>query len=141
MIFCGYLLTKNNFVPEKKLQLTNYYVHKNLKDLILFNQQDKAMSLYRSAEMKYFNIHIPKEDTYDVITRVAEHSFVQFIDSAPNAFHRPYLHDHKRCEEASLKIKSMLKQINEYKIDLPEVPTVEFVFENHRQCNFFPIQI
>lgn len=98
------------------------------------------MSLFRSAEMKYFNIHVPKEDSYDVITRVAEHSFVQFVDSASNAFHRPYLHDHKRCEDASMKIKSILKQVHECKIELPEVPTVEFVFENHRQCTHFFIQ-
>jgi hypothetical protein len=48
--------------------------------------------------MKYLTIHIPKEDTYQVISNLSDHIFVQFIDTKPNAFHRPYTNSLKRCE-------------------------------------------
>lgn len=55
------------------------------------------MSLFRSAEMKYFHMHIPKEDTYDVVSRIAQYDFVQFTDAAPNNFHKPFFNSVKRC--------------------------------------------
>ncbi len=56
------------------------------------------MSIFRSAEMKYYHMHIPKEDTYEVVNRLAQYDFVQFIDAAPNNFHKPFFNSVKRCE-------------------------------------------
>ena len=56
------------------------------------------MSLFRSAEMKYYHLHIPKEYTYDVVSRLGNESFVQFVDAIPNSFHRPYYNSVKRVE-------------------------------------------
>lgn len=77
------------------------------------------MSLFRSAEMKFFNIHIPKEDTYDVISRLAEHNFVQFIDSTKNAFSRPYQSSLRRCEEMISRVDEVIKEIHKNDFDLP----------------------
>jgi V-type H+-transporting ATPase subunit a len=77
------------------------------------------MSIFRSAEMKYFHIHIPKEDTYDVVNRIAQYDFVQFMDAAPNNFHKPFFNSVKRCEEVIQKIDIILKNINKHKIHLP----------------------
>ncbi len=70
------------------------------------------MSLFRSAEMKFFNIHIPKEDTYYLISRLAEHNFVEFIDSAKNSFNKPYYGSLRRCDEVITKIDQVLKEIH-----------------------------
>lgn len=52
-------------------------------------------------------MHIPKEDSYDVINRLAQYDFVQFID-APNTFHKPFFNSVKRCEEVIQKIDLIL---------------------------------
>ena len=53
-------------------------------------------------------MHIPKEDSYDVINRLAQYDFVQFIDAAPNTFHKPFFNSVKRCEEVIQKIDLIL---------------------------------
>ncbi len=82
------------------------------------------MSMFRSTEMKFFTIHVPKEDTYEVISNLADHNFVQFMDSNPNAFHRPYTNSLKRCEEVISKLKLLFARVHKEGIDLPEVPNV-----------------
>jgi hypothetical protein len=34
------------------------------------------MSLFRSATMKYYELYIPKEDAYQVVSKLAPHGFV-----------------------------------------------------------------
>ncbi len=92
------------------------------------------MSIFRSAEMKYFHMHIPKEDTYDVVNRIAQYDFVQFIDAAPNNFHKPFFNSVKRCEEVINKIDTILGFIKKIKLNLPEAPLVEEVFEKQQAC-------
>lgn len=75
--------------------------------------------MFRSTEMNFFTVHIPKEDTYQVISNLAEHSFVQFIDAVPNAFHRPYTNSLKRCDEVISKLKMLLLKIHKEGIKLP----------------------
>ena len=86
------------------------------------------MSIFRSAEMKFYHMHIPKEDTYDVVNRIAQYDFVQFIDAAPNNFHKPFFNSVKRCEEVINKIDTIIGFIKKQKIHLPEAPIVEEVF-------------
>lgn len=86
--------------------------------------------------MKYYHVHIPKEDTYDVINRIAQYDFVQFIDAAPNNFHKPFFNSVKRCEEVIQKIDIILKEIKKNKIALPEAPIVEEVFDKQQLCKF-----
>lgn len=69
--------------------------------------------------MKFYTIHVPKEDTYEVVSRLAEHNFAQFIDSNSNAFHRPYTNSLKRCEEVLSKLKILLLQVHKEGIELP----------------------
>lgn len=95
------------------------------------------MSIFRSAEMKYFHMHIPKEDTYDVVNRIAQYDFVQFIDAAPNNFHKPFFNSVKRCEEVIHKIDSIITHLKKEKLHLPEPPLVEDVFEKQQACNCF----
>lgn len=66
--------------------------------------------------MKFFNIHIPKEDTYEVICRLAEHNFVQFIDSSKNLFNKPYYSSLKRCDEVLAKVEQVLKDVRNNQI-------------------------
>jgi len=74
-------------------------------------------------------MHIPKEDTYDVVNRIAQYDFVQFIDAAPNNFHKPFFNSVKRCEEVINKIDTIMGYIKKQKLNLPEAPIVEEVFQ------------
>ena len=66
--------------------------------------------------MKFFNMHIPKEDTYEVLSRLAEHNFVEFIDSSKNSFNKPYYNSLKRCDEVIGKVDQILKDVQKNKI-------------------------
>ena len=86
------------------------------------------MSLFRSATMKYYELYIPKEDAYQVISKLAPHGFVEFLDAAAGNFHKPYYNSIRRCEEVVSKIDSILRIVRKFKIELPEVPLVDRVF-------------
>lgn len=77
------------------------------------------MSLFRSAKMKYYEMYIPKEDAYQVISSLANNSFVQFLDAAANNFHKPYYNSIKRCEEVISKIDLILTEVKKFSIELP----------------------
>lgn len=86
------------------------------------------MSLFRSATMKYYELYIPKEDAYQVVSKLAPHGFVEFLDAAAGNFHKPYYNSIRRCEEVVSKIDSILRVVRRFNIELPEVPLVERVF-------------
>jgi hypothetical protein len=83
--------------------------------------------------MKYYELYIPKEDAYHVVSKLAPHGFVEFLDATANNFHKPYYNSIRRCEEVIAKINQILKFARRFNIDLPEVPIVERVFEKHSQ--------
>lgn len=91
--------------------------------------------------MKYFHMHIPKEDTYDVVNRVAQYDFVQFIDAAPNNFHKPFFNSVKRCEEVIHKIDYILGEVKKEGLSLPDVPIVEEVFDRQQLCKTWIIYL
>ena len=55
------------------------------------------MSLFRSMEMSVYNIQIPKEYAYDVVSSLGKLDSVQLIDANPNDFHKPFTNNIKRC--------------------------------------------
>lgn len=86
------------------------------------------MSLFRSALMKYYELYIPKEDAYHVVSKLAPHGFVEFLDAAADNFHKPYYNSIRRCEDVIAKISQILRMVRTFSIELPEVPLVERVF-------------
>ncbi len=96
------------------------------------------MSLYRSAEMSYYHVHIPKEDAYDVVNRLAEKNFISFVDSS-NPFNKPFLNSIKRFEEGITKIDLIMKEVKKRDIKLPEVPNVKNVLKLFKKCKHTPI--
>lgn len=90
------------------------------------------MSLFRSAEMRYFEIFIPKEDGYEIISKLAHNNFVQLLDASKD-FHKPYSNSIKRCEEIVHRIDAVLGEAISRRIPLPEIPMVETVFERQSQ--------
>ncbi len=76
-------------------------------------------SMFRSVEMKYYEMYIPKEDAYSVVSKLATHNFVEFLDAAADNFHKPFLNHIRRCEEVIGKIDLILKEIKKYGILLP----------------------
>lgn len=47
--------------------------------------------------MRYYELFIPTEDAYSVVSKLAPENFVEFLDAASNAFHKPYYNSIKRC--------------------------------------------
>lgn len=56
------------------------------------------MSMFRSMEMSFYNIQIPKEYAYDVVGILGMSSCVQLIDANPSEFHKPFTSSIRRCE-------------------------------------------
>ena len=98
------------------------------------------MSLFRSAPMRYYQLFIPTEEAYNVVSKVAPESFVQFLDASPNNFHKPYYNDIRRCEDVINKIDHILKQVRKYKIPLPEMPEIDRIFKIADSSTYLSIQ-
>lgn len=67
------------------------------------------MSLFRSAPMKYYELYIPSEDAFSVVSKLAPENFVEFLDAAPSNFHKPFSNSIKRCEEIISKIDRIIR--------------------------------
>jgi hypothetical protein len=98
------------------------------------------MSLFRSAAMKYYEMYIPKEVAYSVVSKLAPFSFIQFLDAAAGNFHKPYLNSIKRCEEVIAKIDTIISEVRKYKLPLPEIPIVDRIFDRHAESTPLPTQ-
>ena len=91
------------------------------------------MSIFRSAEMAYYNLKIPREHVYDTVDILGELSVVQLVDSKPNELHRPYLNMIKRCEEALGKIALLGRRARECGHELkPPEDVAQFLRELKR---------
>lgn len=73
------------------------------------------MSLFRSAEMKYYTLTSPREDAYDVVCKLADKGFVQFTDLSGNAFYKPFQNHLKRCEDIIGKIDYIMSYLRKKK--------------------------
>jgi uncharacterized protein YlbG (UPF0298 family) len=67
--------------------MISYMLINRILYVILLSNFQQKMSLFRSAEMNYYTLHIPKEDSYEVVSRLASYDFVQFVDCNTNVFH------------------------------------------------------
>lgn len=91
-----------------------YIIEKNMiipiRLILIFIKIDihRRMSLFRSAAMKYYELYIPSEDAFSVVSKLAPENFVEFLDAAPNNFHKPFSNSIKRCEEIISKIDRIL---------------------------------
>ena len=72
------------------------------------------MSLFRSAEMAFYNLRIPREHVYEIITTLGNFSVAQIIDPKPNEFHKPFLNTIKRCEETLNKLEGIARKARDY---------------------------
>ena len=93
------------------------------------------MSLFRSAPMRYYELYIPAEEAYHAVAKVAPEKFVEFLDASPHNFHKPFANDVRRCEEVLAKLDHIFKQLRKYKINLPDMPSVERIFDLQEKSN------
>lgn len=75
-----------------------------------------------------------------MVSKLAPHGFVEFLDAAANNFHKPYYNSIRRCEEVIYKIDHVIKQVRKYQIELPEVPLVGKIFDKQADSNFYIMQ-
>lgn len=78
------------------------------------------MSLFRSDPMAFYNIAMPRENTWEIFNQLGELSALQFIDLNENesAFNRPYSNYVKRCEELEGKIAVIEQQLKKFNITI-----------------------
>jgi hypothetical protein len=62
-------------------------------------------------EMSFYNIQIPKEYAYDVVSILGQMDAVQVIDANPNDFHKPFTNNVRRCEECLHKLEVITRQL------------------------------
>lgn len=78
------------------------------------------MSLFRSEIMGFYTLIMPKESAIDILDSLGSQSLLQFIDTegpGPN-FKRDYTSWIRRCEELTLKISQISKEIRKYGKDI-----------------------
>lgn len=93
------------------------------------------MSLFRSAPMKYYELFIPSDEAYHVVSRLAPHSFVEFMDANEESLHKPYYNSIKRCQDTVSKIDLILSTIRQKNIHMPEAPSVADVLKKQEEGN------
>lgn len=70
--------------------------------------------LFRSEEMNYYSLAMPRENAWDILNDLGEISSLQFIDQHPNVafFTRPFANFIRRCEEMKLKLDFIEEKMN-----------------------------
>jgi hypothetical protein len=59
--------------------------------------------------MSFYNIQIPKDYAYDVISSLGEIDAVQLIDANQAEYHKPYINSVRRCEELLKRLQILAK--------------------------------
>ena len=69
--------------------------------------------LFRSEEMKYYSLAMPRENAWDILNELGEISCLQFIDQQPGVaiYTRPFANFIHRCEDVRLKLAYIEEQM------------------------------
>lgn len=75
------------------------------------------MSIFRSEEMGFYHLALPRESSRDILNELGELSAIQFVEHKLNdhGVVKPFSKEMKRCEEALLNlsfIEKEMKRIN-----------------------------
>lgn len=87
------------------------------------------MSFFRSEEMRHYQLFIPKESAWEIMSEIGKISLVHFVLDETNLLHRPYAKLVKRCElllNSLGQIKEDICQENLYFKQKPKVSYTEF---------------
>ena len=99
------------------------------------------MSIFRSAEMAFYNLRIPREHVYDIVSILGNFSVAQIVDSKPNELHRPYVNTIKRCEEALNKISLLSKRARECGLEVKPAGSTEEYLKELKRGNMYVTQL
>lgn len=91
------------------------------------------MSLFRSAEMAFYNLRIPREHAYEIVTTLGDFSVAQLIDPKPTDFHKPFMNTIKRCEETLNKLDGISKKARDSGLEVKNIQEIgEYLKELNR---------
>jgi hypothetical protein len=83
--------------------------------------------------MSFYNLRIPREHVYDIISILGSFNLAQLIDPKPNEFHKPFFNTIKRCEEALNKLAGIAKKAKEAGLEIKPAEDInEFLRELNR---------
>lgn len=70
----------------------------------------------RSVPLKLYDLHVPRETAFQIISHLGELSLLHFIDSCPTVplFSRKHANSVKRCESALLKLDELNEIMNKF---------------------------
>jgi hypothetical protein len=68
--------------------------------------------------MSFYNIQIPKEYAFDVVSTLGMFNAVQLVDANPNEFHKPFTNSIRRCEECLHRLEIIYRQLRESQMDI-----------------------
>lgn len=85
-------------------------------------------------EMSFYNIQIPKEYAYDVVSSLGRLNAVELIDANPNEFQKPFTNNIKRCEECLHKLEVVRRQLREAKLEIVPTADTDSFLETQERC-------
>ncbi|CAD8117146.1 unnamed protein product [Paramecium sonneborni] len=89
------------------------------------------MSLFRSEQMEFYNLVIPRESAWDVMNTLGYFDSVHLIDYDPTLpqINRPFSNYVKRCDDVLQKIELIDGEMRNYKIEKIYCPNIKDLLE------------
>ena len=90
--------------------------------------------LFRSDEMNYYSLAMPREHAWDILNELGEISCLQFVDQAPNVavYTRPFANFIRRCDEMKLKMDYIEEQIGIFGHTVKRCDDIEYFLKQMR---------
>jgi len=90
------------------------------------------MSLFRSEEMSYYDLCMPRESAWEIMNELGQHGALEFEDlnENENVFDRPYASYIKRCEEMMLNFEYIQQEMARFECELVQCPSIDDYLEN-----------
>ena len=67
------------------------------------------MSIFRSQEMEFYNLIVPRESAWDVMNALGYYDTIHFVDYDPSLplINRPFANYIKRCDDLLVKVSNI----------------------------------
>ncbi len=90
--------------------------------------------LFRSEEMNYYSLAMPRENAWDILNDLGEISCLQFIDQKPNVaiYARPFANFVHRCDEIKIKIEYIEEQMGIFGKPIERCKDLDYFLKNMR---------
>ena len=90
--------------------------------------------LFRSEEMNFYSLAMPRENAWDILNDLGEISCLQFIDQNPNVatYTRPFANFVRRCDEIKVRIDYIEEQMGIFGKPIKRCNDLDYFLKNMR---------